>query len=503
MAERSLRDEYIALFEAHVAGPKKKHLAAAAGLGRELLLREISEEDVAEMHEEALRRVSRKLPEMPLRQAALLITAPLLQMLMAYGRPPREQLQARLRHLQKMATIGELAVGAAHDFNNVLTGIIGLTHLLFMQAKPGSRVHGDLTELRGFVNRAAGLTRQLLSSGRRQTPKPVVLNLDRQVGNMTRILGRLIGEDIDLKFLPDAGQASVRADPGQIEQVLMNLAMNARDAMPHGGELTIETAQVTLDQDGAEDRHAIHPSQQSVLRSTTKDERCCGERTRSGPYVMLAVTDTGSGMDEATQRRIFEPFFTTKELGEGTGLGLARVYGIVKQHDGDIRVHTEPGKGTIFRIYLPSVAAKPRHAGAKTRYGRGPRGSETILLVEDEGDVRAVMARALEELGYTVLSASSPGDAEALFTQGEHQVALLLTDVVMPGRNGRDLYERLAARRPSLKVLYMSGYAESVIAHYGVLDPGAAFVAKPFDPDTLARRMRQALDAPKRPNAEE
>jgi len=382
-----------------------------------------------------------------------------------------DRLRAQFWQAQKMEAVGRLASGVAHDFNNLLTGIKGFAGFALQAAGPGSQAYEDLTEVLALADNAAGLTQQLLAFSRRQTLEPVVLNLNELIADLSRMLTRLLGEDIDLQFLPAADLGNVRADPGQVEQVLMNLALNARDAMPTGGRLTIETANVELGEEYAAKHVSVVP----------------------GPYVMVGVSDTGCGMDEATQQRLFEPFFTTKKDGKGTGLGLSSVYGIVKQHDGNIWVYSEPGKGTTFKIYLPRVAAEVSERHPSPEFVTG--GAETILLVEDNDAVRDVGRRHLEGLGYTVLCASGPGEAEGVAQRHEGHIDLLLTDVVMPGKSGRELYESLRAQQPDLRVLYMSGYTGNAIVHHGVLEGGTLFLQKPFERKALADKVRQALEA--------
>ena len=384
----------------------------------------------------------------------------------------RRQAEQQLRRSQKMEAIGQLAGGIAHDFNNILTGITGYTEFALAQLGEDSQQASDLNEVLALGDRAADLTRQLLAFGRKQQLEPITVNINDLVENILKMLPRLIGEDIELRFSPGHDLGNVRADPGQIEQVLMNLAVNARDAMPDGGALTIETANVELDE-----------AQAATF-----------EGGKPGPYVFFSVADTGCGMDAATLERAFEPFFTTKEVGKGTGLGLATVFGIVRQHEGSIDVQTRPGQGARFGIYLPRVedGVEGRRTGMPEEVPR--KGSETILVVEDEGSVREVATRYLEAQGYTVLAAPSPQEAEQLFAQHRDEVALLLADVVLPGRNGRELYERLAESRPSLEVLYISGYAGDAIANRGVVAPDTAFVQKPFTQEELARKVGEALD---------
>jgi len=382
-------------------------------------------------------------------------------------------LERQVLQTSKLEAIGTLAGGVAHDFNNTLQGIIGYTELLLRDAGEGTPQAGDLQTVLGLANRAAALTRHLLAFGRRQPLEPIVLDPSELLDNLAEMLRRVIGEDIELQFIPAADLGRVRADPGQIEQVLANLAANARDAMPNGGKFLIETANVVLDEAYTRRHVGAHP----------------------GPHVMLAVTDTGTGMDEGTLARVFEPFFTTKPAGRGTGLGLATAYGIVKQHGGDIWVYSEPGRGTTFKVYLPRVEDSAQTMAVAAE-AAPPSVSETVLVVEDEESVRTVAARILESSGYTVLTASDAEEAAALFERRGEEIALLLTDVIMPGMSGRQLSERLAAQRPSLKVLFMSGYTDNVIMHHGVLDPGTPFIQKPFVPDALARKVREVLDSP-------
>lgn len=380
-----------------------------------------------------------------------------------------KRLEEELLQAQKMEVVGRLAGGVAHDFNNLLTGIIGYTQLVLAKVGADSSTGQDLLQVYSAANRAAGLTRQLLAFSRREPLQFAVLNLNKQVENISTLLRRLIGEDIDLKFIFAPGLGSVWADPGQIEQVLMNLAVNARDAMPQGGILTIETANVVLDAH----RHF---------------------GVAAGPYVRLAVTDNGCGMDEEIRRQIFEPFFTTKEKDKGTGLGLSTVYGIVKQHGGHIWVYSEPGKGTTFKIDFPRTDEQPHELPAEGREEIMPGGSETILVVEDEEAVRDLVRRALQGLGYRVLVAARAEEAEEVFAEHGNEIDLLLTDVVMPGLSGVRLYERLSAKRPSLKVLYMSGYTDAGILRNGILDQGASYIPKPFRAALLAQRVRQVLE---------
>ncbi|MBI4456827.1 MAG: PAS domain S-box protein [Acidobacteria bacterium] len=384
----------------------------------------------------------------------------------------RRQLEAQLFQSQKMEAVGRLAGGVAHDFNNVLTGIMGYTQLLLQEVGPDAAMHRELAQINELAKRAADLTRQLLAFSRKQTLEPVVLNINLLVENTSRMLKTLIGEDVSLKFIPATDAGNVRADPGQLEQVLMNLALNARDAMPRGGTLIIETAKTNL----------------------VRDDLLADEEIKPGPYVMVAVTDTGVGMDAATRERIFEPFFTTKETGKGTGLGLSTVHGIVKQHNGHIFVYSEPEKGATFKVYLPRVDIEAQQLAVKARREPMLRGSETILLVEDEKAVRSLLQTALQTQGYIVLSASRPDQAEELVAQHLEDIALLLTDFIMPGRTGKELYQRLASRHPTLKVLYMSGYMDRDMTQDGRLEAGTPFLQKPFALTTLTQKVRDVLD---------
>ncbi len=384
----------------------------------------------------------------------------------------RKALEEQLRQSQKMEAIGRLAGGVTHAFNNWLMVINGYARSVLDALDASSPMRREIEEIVKAGSRAEDFTRQLLAFGRRQALQTRVLDLNEVVGRLGEMLGRIIGEDIDLVTTLPGDVGSVEADPGQIEQALMNLAVNARDAMPNGGKLTIETANLMLDQHYADGHPAVRP----------------------GPHVMLAITDSGIGMDEETQEHIFEPFFTTKDEGSGTGLGLSSVYGIVKQHGGDISVHSEPGEGTTFRIYLPRVDEEPEEPPGDTGEEPATGGSETVLIVEDEESVLRTVQHMVEDLGYQVLTAASPAKAEQLFAEHGTEVGLLLTDVLMPGRNGPDLYKLLAAKDPSLKVLYMSAYFNTAAVSHGLLEPGANFLQKPFTADALARKVREVLD---------
>ncbi len=386
----------------------------------------------------------------------------------------RKSLEAQLRQSQKMEAIGQLAGGIAHDFNNLLTVINGYSELMLLSL-PVEHPHcATFEQIRQAGEKASRLNRQLMAFSRQQVLQPKVLDLNAVVANIDTMLQRVIGEDIDLLTILSPGLASVKADPGQIEQVLMNLLVNARDAMPAGGRLTIETADVVLDTDYARTHVAVNP----------------------GRYVMLAVSDNGCGMDAETQARIFEPFFTTKELGKGTGLGLSTVYGIVKQSGGNIGVYSEPGRGTTFRIYLPRIEEAAEAVEPGKAREQLPRGSETILLVEDEAGVRTLAKTILQTHGYTVLDAAQGKDAFLLSGQHEGLIHLMVTDMVMPEMSGREVADRLKPLRPNMKVLFMSGFTDKAMVHHGELDRGMAFLQKPFTPQTLARKVREVLDAP-------
>jgi PAS domain S-box-containing protein len=380
--------------------------------------------------------------------------------------------EEQLRHAQKMEAVGRLAGGVAHDFNNILSVILSYSELLLGDLEPNNPTAADIGEIGKAARRAADLTRQLLAFSRQQIIEPKVIDLNELVAGMDQMLKRLLGEDIDLAFSPSSTAGRIRADAGNIQQVLMNLAVNARDAMPTGGQLTIETRNVDLDADYARAHLGSLP----------------------GPHVMLAVSDTGIGMDQATQARIFEPFFTTKEAGKGTGLGLSTVFGIVQQCGGSVWVYSEPTRGTTFKVYLPRVDAEvdvalPSHPAGSLR------GWETILLVEDQEQVRTVADGILKRNGYRVIAAQNPSEALRFCERYPGPIALLLTDVVMPQMSGPELAVRISTTRPEIKVLCMSGYTDDSIIRHGVLDGGMAFLQKPFTPDSLSRKVREVLDA--------
>ena len=387
----------------------------------------------------------------------------------------RKHLEAQLRQSQKLEAVGQLAGGVAHDFNNLLTVILGYSEMMLRRLEANNPLHRNLEEIKKAAERASSLTRQLLAFSRKQVLQPKVIDLNAVVADMGKMLLRLIGEDIELITDLKPSLALVKADPGQIEQVLMNLAVNARDAMPRGGTIMITTDHIVLKDELAHKYVSIEP----------------------GPHVMLTVSDTGRGMDADTQARVFEPFFTTKGSGKGTGLGLATVYGIVKQSGGSIWLYSELGKGTTFKIYLPRVddAASEQEIACMQPV---PKGTETLLLVEDEEQVRRIIKEALERQGYKVLSASNGEEALRLAADRRIEIHLLLTDVVMPQMSGRELAERLGAERQQLKVLYMSGYTDDAIVRHGLLEETLNFIQKPFDSAGVARKVREVLDSPER-----
>jgi two-component system, cell cycle sensor histidine kinase and response regulator CckA len=383
----------------------------------------------------------------------------------------RKVLEESFRQAQKMEAIGQLTGGIAHDFNNLLAAILANSHFLLENLGEQDPRRADADEIRQAAERASALTRQLLAFSRRQVLEPAILNLNDVVAGIEKMLCRLISEDITLTVAPGADLGTVKVDRGQLEQVIMNLVVNARDAMPNGGTLSIETSTVDFDDDYAASHAPVVP----------------------GRYVMLAVSDTGCGMDEATQLRLFEPFFTTKEVGKGTGLGLSTCYGIVKQSGGYIWVYSEPGRGSVFKIYLPRVELKARRTPSKV-----PRkelgGTETVLLVEDDSRVREAVARMLSARGYRPLVARDGAEATRLLEGSEKPIDLLLTDVVMPTWSGPELAEQLCRHHP-VKVLFMSGYTDHAVLRAGVLRPGHGFIQKPFSPDSLAKKLREVLDA--------
>ncbi|MDZ7762068.1 MAG: response regulator [Desulfovermiculus sp.] len=385
----------------------------------------------------------------------------------------RQDLENQLRQAQKMESVGRLAGGVAHDYNNMLSVIIGYTELALKETEPSDALHEDLQEILRAARRSSDITRQLLAFARKQTVDPQVLDLNEVVEDMLKILRRLIGEDIELAWRPGKDVWPVKMDPAQLDQILANLCVNARDAMTAGGRMSIQTGTVTFDQAYCAEHVGFVP----------------------GDFVLLGVSDNGCGMDEQIRKHIFEPFFTTKDRSKGTGLGLATVYGIVKQNQGFINVYSEPGVGTTFKIYLPGhlspdVEKSKKKTDDDVSHSRG----ELVLVVEDEVSILKVTTRMLTRLGYTVLEATTPGRALELAREHAGQVHLLITDMIMPEMNGRDLADQLQALYPKLRVLFMSGYTDDVIAHCGILEPAVHFMPKPFSSQDLARKVREALE---------
>jgi signal transduction histidine kinase len=383
----------------------------------------------------------------------------------------RDKLQAQVVQLMKLESVGRLAGGVAHDFNNMLGIIIGHTEMAMVQLDPSQPLYDDLSEIRKAAERSADLTRQLLAFARRQTASPRLLNLNDTIESMLKMLRRLIGEDIDLVWQPRAGIWPIKMDPTQIDQILANLCINARDALVDVGKIIIETDNVIIDTDCFSDHTYVSP----------------------GEYVLLSLSDNGCGMDKETLRKVFEPFFTTKEIGKGTGLGLSTLYGIVKQNKGFVNVYSEPGQGTTFKIYFPRfhTIADP----IQTTISPEPikKGQETILLVEDEPTILDMTTKMLERLGYSVLAANTPGEAIRLGEKHSGDIHLLMTDVIMPGMNGQDLAKKLLSLYPDLKHLFMSGYTADIISHHGVLDEGVPFIQKPFSVLNLSTKIREVL----------
>lgn len=384
----------------------------------------------------------------------------------------RKRLEEQFRQAQKMDAVGRLAGGVAHDFNNLLTVITGYCQLVMSRLEEADPMHMEMEQVLKAAERAAGLTKQLLAFSRRQIIQSKVIDPNGMLREMKELLRRLLGEDIDLRFALAPNIGCVKVDPGQLGQVVVNLAVNARDAMPQGGRLTIETANVQLDS--------------SYTRRHLNAE--------PGRYVLIAVSDNGTGIDPEHVPHLFEPFFTTKEKGKGTGLGLSTSYGIVRQNNGHLDVYSELGVGSTFKVYLPRVDEPIETSGPATPARALPRGTETILVVEDEDDVRGVVETMLRRQGYEVLVARGGAEATQLFEMHREQIALLLTDVVMPGQSGRDLAGKLREIVPDLKVLFVSGYTDNAIVHHGVLEPGMAFLQKPFAHEELAAKVRQVLD---------
>jgi len=385
-----------------------------------------------------------------------------------------KQFAAQFQQAQKMESIGRLAGGVAHDFNNILTIIIGNAGLALMKVGKDGSLRKEIEEIRTAGERATSLTRQLLAFSRKQIIQPEIIDLNELLTGIEKMLGRLIGEDVELLRIPGSALWQVEVDPGQMEQIIMNLVVNARDAMPRGGKLTVETANVDLDE--------------NYLRNHGLREK------EPGPYVMLAVSDTGTGMDKETQSHIFEPFFTTKGADKGTGLGLSTVYGIVKQNNGFIWVYSEPGQGSTFKVYFPKAKGDAASEKEEQHPVTALGGSETVLIVEDEDSLRKLSQRTLQQHGYSVLEAENGEDALRVSEAYAGSIDLLLTDVVMPGMGGKETAERLQPLYPRMKVLYMSGYTDNSIVHHGVLTEGVFFLQKPFSPEALVRKIREILD---------
>ena len=386
----------------------------------------------------------------------------------------RKRLEGALLQAQKMEAVGRLAGGVAHDFNNMLTVMAGYTRMILDGLSPLDPLRGYAEEALKAADRATATTRQLLAFSRRQVMRPCVMNVNATVRQTESMLRRLIGEDVELALALAADVGNIQADPHHIEQAIVNLALNARDAMPRGGRITIETAEVQLDETYARTHADIEP----------------------GDFVMVAIGDTGQGMDGETRRHLFEPFFTTKETGKGTGLGLATVYGTVKQLGGDIWVYSEPGQGTAFKLYFPRVSGTAAaRAMEQPGFERAPR-TETVLVVEDEEAVRDLTVTMLRKLGHNVLAAASGVEAIEIARSHSGTIALLVTDVVMPNMSGRQVADHLVKLMPALKVLYLSGYTDSTVVHHGVIEGDAGFLPKPFSREALANKIRHLLDAP-------
>ena len=384
----------------------------------------------------------------------------------------KKGLEDQLRQAQKMEAIGSLASGVAHDFNNLLTTILGYSELAMMKIEEDDPQKERLEAINEAGRKASELTRQLLAFSRKQVLEMRTVNLHYLINNMAKMLGRLIGENIDMKMVLHTKSVNIKADAGQIEQIIMNLAINARDAMPDGGTLTIETDNIELDEEYCKAHADVSP----------------------GSYVVLIMTDTGQGMPPEIMEKVFEPFFTTKEKGTGTGLGLATVYGIVKQHKGLIYVYSELGSGTTFKVYFPEV----KDAAEEIEVRKKPvmvSGTETVLVVDDEPSIRKLIVDTLRPLGYKMIEAGNGDEAIAAFKENDGKIDLLLTDVIMPGMSGRVLAETLVAKLPDLNVLYMSGYTDNVIAQQGVLDEGISFINKPLVPSMLSKKVREVLDS--------
>ena len=383
----------------------------------------------------------------------------------------RIKLEQQVLHIQKMESVGRLAAGIAHDFNNVLSVIIGYSDLLLTTVPADDPVHKKIQRIHDSGSKAATLTRQLLAFSRKQVLEKKVISINTVIHNFLKILGKMAGDDIVITTYLSEENCLVEADPGQIEQIIMNLIVNAKDAMPSGGEIIIETEEITLDQHYVNKRIEVKP----------------------GQYILMVVSDTGEGMDEYVQSKIFDPFFTTKEQGKGTGLGLSTVYGIVKQHDGYIYAYSEKGRGTTFKIYLPASTSAAEETESQTAVTTMFHGNETILIVDDDISIRQLILETLKPQGYKCLQAASGQEAVNALRKYRGEVHLLLTDVVMPGMNGKELAEKIREARPGMEVIFMSGYTENIIAHHGVLEQGINYIAKPITPVTLSQKVRNVL----------
>jgi len=381
--------------------------------------------------------------------------------------------EEKLIQSQKMEAVGRLAGGIAHDFNNLLTTILGYSDMLIANRELDDVTAESIQEIKASGERAASLTHQLLAFSRKQVLKPQVMNLNTVITGFVKMLNRVVGEDVQIITHLAADVWLTKADPGQMEQVIINLAVNARDAMLYGGKLVLETGNVSMDEEQCKEGH---------------------REMQPGAYVVLSISDTGEGMDEEVKEKIFEPFYTTKELGKGTGLGLSTVFGIVKQSDGYIYVYSETGKGTTFKIYLPRIEEGQEEGGETLQAQEELKGTETILIVEDESAVRKLIHRMLKTLGYKVMEAETGREALQIFKDTKVEIDLVITDTIMPGMSGKELTERLTAIQSDVKVLYISGYTDNMIVHHGVLEEGVSFLQKPFSPTTLSQKVREMLD---------
>jgi len=448
--------------------PSPQELARAnQTLAAEIAERRSAEAEVLRVNEDLEARVASRTAEQAVAAQSLERALSDLRQEMEH----RRELEEQLIQAQKMEAMGRLAGGVAHDFNNLLTVILGYNEMLREQVKGDAMAADFSEEVLRASERASALTSQLLAFSRRQENAPQLVDLNPTVQHIDRMLRRIIGEDIRVEVRLAAELSPVKVDPSQMDQVIMNLAVNARDAMPRGGDLTLETANVDLTEEYAAKHLGVRP----------------------GPYVMLAVSDTGTGMDAATRARIFEPFFTTKEQGKGTGLGLSIVYGIVKQNGGEIRVYSEPGQGTVFKVYLPVASASEPAPAAWSEATDAPQCTETILLVEDEQQVRTLTRTVLDRQGYRILEAATPVEALRLLREHPEPIDLLLTDIVMPQMSGMDLAKEAAAVRPGIRVLYMSGYTDNSVVAQGMISAQAPFLPKPFTQAGLQRKVREVL----------